>query len=120
MRFGAALGLSAQSSVADVNAKIQVAQNISFSMAPISWNSAGKASQRLYLFTLTPSGITVADGAAFNQIRLQAINNFNAKRGAPASPTLSPPPAAPANSNTAPTTVPAPITAPPTNPPAAQ
>ncbi len=106
VRFGAALGLSAHGSAVDVNAKIQAAQNINWSMAPITWDSMGRASQKLYLFTLTQSGVAPVDAASFNQIRMQAISNFNARQGA-----ASPPPPVPATTST---TAPAPITAPPT------
>ncbi len=109
VRFGSALGLSSQVSVADVNARIQSAQNINWSMAPITWDSLGKASQRLYLFTLSQSGIMPADAVLFNQIRLQAINDFNVRQNAAGQPITSPP----VTSSATPSPPPAPITAPP-------
>ncbi len=82
VRFGAGLGIKTVLSAAEVNSKLQVAQNMDWSMAPMSWDSAGKASQKLFLFTLTPAGITLADTTLFNQIRLQAINDFAMRRRA--------------------------------------
>ncbi len=95
VRFGASLGINAQSNAAAVNTKLQTAQNMTWSMAPMSWDMTGKASQRLYLFTLTPSGITMADAVLFNQLRLQALNDFNARRAAATANV----PASPASSN---------------------
>ncbi len=118
VRFGAALGLSAPAAVAEVNSKIQGAQNINWSMAPINWDVRGKASQRLYLFTLTPNGVTMADAVLFNQIRLQAINDFNARRSSVTMP-ASPPPAITAPPITAPPAATTTTTA-PSSPPAAQ
>lgn len=45
-------GWSAQ----QVNSKLQKAQNIDWSMAPLHWDSAGHVSQRMFLFTPTEDG----------------------------------------------------------------
>lgn len=43
-------------------------------MAPIHWNDNGVASQRLYLFQITPSGIIPVDAARYRQLRNAAVD----------------------------------------------
>ncbi|GKT30168.1 hypothetical protein ADUPG1_001409, partial [Aduncisulcus paluster] len=44
-----------------VNARINDAQHMDFSLAPISWNAEGQASQKLYLFRPEQNGKTRID-----------------------------------------------------------
>lgn len=45
----------------EVNTRIQTAQNIEFSMAPMAWNSQGIGSQDLYLFSPVRNGKQLVD-----------------------------------------------------------
>lgn len=57
IRFAGKMGtLPSRWDANDVNRRIQAAQAIDFSMAPISWNDAGVASQELFLFSPVRSG----------------------------------------------------------------
>ncbi|MBU1249106.1 MAG: hypothetical protein KKB70_10440, partial [Proteobacteria bacterium] len=45
----------------DLNRSLAAAKNIPFAMAPITWDAAGRASQKLYLFTPTETGYSLSD-----------------------------------------------------------
>ena len=53
---GQAPGADAGWDAQQVNARLQRAQNIDWSMAPLSWDSAGRVSQQMFLFTPTEDG----------------------------------------------------------------
>ena len=50
-----------------VNAHINSAQGMDWSMAPLSWNSAGLASQQMYLFTPTEDGFAPVNVEEFKK-----------------------------------------------------
>ncbi len=82
VRFGAALGMQQAVSALDLNNRLQVAQNMQWSMAPMSYDAYGKASQKLFVFTLTSGGISLADPDFLNKMRLQAISEFEKRKQA--------------------------------------
>ncbi len=59
-------------SPAEVNARIAEAQDMEFSMAPLSWDLNGRAAQKLYLFTPTADGKELTDAAHLSALRQKA------------------------------------------------
>ncbi len=45
----------------DVNKRLSSLRDMKFALAPFSWDALGKASQKLYLFTPSPSGKALSD-----------------------------------------------------------
>ncbi len=80
VQLGARLALPAKVVAADLNQRLQSAQNMPFSMAPIMWSSSGKATQELFLLTLTDGGIMPADAHIMQQRRLVVLNAFEQRR----------------------------------------
>lgn len=73
VRFTSNLGpLERRWSPSEVNARISKAQNMEFSMAPLSWDSNGMAEQKLYLFTPTKEGKELTDSAKLNALKERA------------------------------------------------
>jgi len=50
-----------------VNSRVQQAQNIDWSMAPLRWDASGQASQEMFLFTPTADGFAPANLTEFKQ-----------------------------------------------------
>ncbi|NDV26576.1 penicillin-binding protein activator [Desulfovibrio sp. JC010] len=64
IKFAGKLGTFNEGWTAEtVNARINEAQHMDFSLAPISWDAQGKASQKLYLFRPEQNGKTRIDAA---------------------------------------------------------
>ncbi|MFW5498298.1 MULTISPECIES: penicillin-binding protein activator [unclassified Maridesulfovibrio] len=62
IKFAGKLGTFSEGWTAEtVNARISDAQHMDFSLAPISWNADGQASQKLYLFRPEQNGKTRID-----------------------------------------------------------
>ncbi len=56
----------------DMNKKLSSLGDMSFAMAPLSWDESGKASQQLYLFTPNQSGKTISDTESISKGVAQA------------------------------------------------
>ncbi len=65
IRFAALLSSEGVLSAAEMNARIQTAQQMDWSIAPIHWTEEGVASQRMFLFTPTSKGFTPLDPEKF-------------------------------------------------------
>lgn len=79
VRFASALNIQDSNwSVETLNKRIEYAQNMDWSIAPIEWNN-GKAKQRLFLFRPTSEGIKLVDIHKFKH-RLNSIKKRHAKR----------------------------------------
>jgi len=75
VRFAARVGPMPQGwDAAYVNRRIQQAQDMNWSMAPISWSQVGEARQDLFLFTPTKNGMKPADLQEMRQ-RRQAVQS---------------------------------------------
>lgn len=81
VRFASALNLSAPGWTAkEVNNRLSTAQNIHWSMAPITWNR-GRASQHLFIFHPVSTGFEPVVTSSFKE-RLENIRVRHARRGA--------------------------------------
>ena len=69
VNFGARVGLAMKPAPAAVTALSQKAAPAIRAMAPMHWDDSGLASQQLYLFQITPSGVTALDKTKFRQTR---------------------------------------------------
>ncbi len=79
VRFGATMGLNAPTAPSDVTARAQRSQNISWAMAPVHWNSAGQASQRMFLFTPAAGGFEPLNAEAFKERRARVQSRFDSR-----------------------------------------
>lgn len=108
VRFAANLGLRQRSAdPKQITAAAQRAASLAWSMAPLSWDAAGVAHQKLFVFRVTPTGMRVAHTADFQQLRTQVLqqSTLRMQRGEPIAP------ATPQVSDTAPADV-TPVNAP--------
>ncbi|MDR1776291.1 MAG: hypothetical protein LBR31_00485 [Desulfovibrio sp.] len=71
-RFAVKLGLYSRPAPRDVNAALREART-TWSMAPIFWDDAGLAHQRLWMFQVSSLGMTPADPELFAQIRAAVL-----------------------------------------------
>ncbi len=78
VRMASVLHLESPWTPAQVNERLATAQNMEWSMAPISWSN-GVASQALFIFRPVQSGFELADPAAF-KARYEEILARHAKR----------------------------------------
>lgn len=85
IRFAATMGpLPTQADPQWVNARLQSAQHMAWSMAPIRWNTRGMASQKLFIFTPTPSGSVPANLDTIRARFTEASRNYRIRmNGAP-------------------------------------
>ncbi|MBE6442458.1 MAG: hypothetical protein E7022_09150 [Desulfovibrio desulfuricans] len=72
-RFGASMALTARPDNRQVLAAAQRASRMLWGMAPISWDSAGVAHQKLFVFGVTPSGMSPVNAAEFQRVRAQVL-----------------------------------------------
>ena len=68
-------GWSAQ----QVNSRLQSAQNIDWSMAPMHWNSSGQASQEMFMFTPTADGFAPVNLDEFKK-RMEETKRLHSQR----------------------------------------
>ena len=71
-RFAAGLDMASRLSPAEVAAKAR-AVRMPWSMAPISWDSAGVAHQNLWIFQVSPLGMTPVNAELFAQNRAAVL-----------------------------------------------
>lgn len=69
VNFGARVALAMRPDAAIVKTRAQKASPAIHGMAPIYWDDAGVAHQRMYLFQITPSGMTPLNEEGFRQKR---------------------------------------------------
>ncbi|MBD5641790.1 MAG: hypothetical protein HDQ91_05170 [Desulfovibrio sp.] len=72
INFAAAVALDMRPQSAHVTARAQKAAANVRGLAPMHWDNAGQAHQRMYLFQITPSGMTPADQARLANARTAA------------------------------------------------
>lgn len=118
VNFAAALALESRLTTPQITARAQSAATAVRGMAPLTYDDAGVAHQKLYLFQVSPSGMKPLDAAQFRDtraavleraaLRMQGLPSVDAQGnplvpeapGAPATPAVStaaqpvPPPAA--------------------------
>ncbi len=82
VRLGSSLGRQNVASSIELNSALMTAHNIQWSMAPMAWNGGGQASQRLFLFSPTIHGITLADVNTFRKNLENARTRFENRRRA--------------------------------------
>ncbi len=80
VQLGANLGLQSVAPASLMNTKLQVAQSFNSAMAPVTWNGQGKASQKLYVLSIDPQGVGLADPNVMAQRRAAALANFETKK----------------------------------------
>lgn len=78
VRFASAMNLPPNWSAQEVNRRVLVAQNMDWSMAPISWTN-GRAAQQLFVFRPTETGPELVDLKSFAD-RLATIRARHARR----------------------------------------
>jgi hypothetical protein len=71
-RFAAGLDIASRLSSAEVGAKARAVQ-MPWSMAPISWDGAGAAHQNLWIFQVSPLGMTPVNAELFAQNRAAVL-----------------------------------------------
>ncbi len=69
INFGAAVALDMRPLAAHVTSRAQKAATGVRALAPMSWDNEGVAHQRMYLFQITPQGMTPLDENRFRQAR---------------------------------------------------
>ena len=62
-----------------VNSRLQNAQNIDWSMAPMHWNSSGQASQEMFMFTPTADGFAPVNIDEFKR-RMEETKRLHSQR----------------------------------------
>lgn len=72
INFGAAIALARRLDTQHVTARAQKAATAGRAMAPVRYDDAGVAHQQMYLFQITPGGMTPLDANRFRQARTQA------------------------------------------------
>lgn len=72
-RFGAVMGLTFRPDPHQVTAAARRAANQAWAMAPITWDTAGVAHQKLFVFGVSPQGMTPVDAATLRQVRAQIL-----------------------------------------------
>ena len=73
VRFAVSMGLDSRLTTPQVTARAQRASKMIWGMAPISWDNAGVAHQKLFLFGVTANGMTPVDAEAFQQARARVL-----------------------------------------------
>lgn len=73
VRFAATMGLDSRLTTPQITARAQRASKMIWGMAPISWDNAGVAHQKLFLFGVTANGMTPVDAEAFQQARARVL-----------------------------------------------
>lgn len=68
-RFAASLGLTSRLTSPEITARAGRAAQMIWGMAPIAWDSAGVAHQKLFLFQASAAGMTPLDLEQFSQAR---------------------------------------------------
>lgn len=72
-RFAASLGLNSRLSAPEITARAGRAAQMIWGMAPIAWDSAGVAHQKLFLFQASAGGMTPLDVEQFSQTRAAVL-----------------------------------------------
>ena len=73
VRFAVSMGLDSRLTTPQVTARAQRASKMIWGMAPISWDNAGVAHQKLFLFGVSPTGMTPVDVETFQQTRARVL-----------------------------------------------
>ncbi|MBQ3060269.1 MAG: hypothetical protein IJD16_08170 [Desulfovibrio sp.] len=73
VRFGAALALNERPTSGEITARAGRAAQAMQALAPMRWDSAGQARQKLFIFQVTPRGKGELDMERFRQVRQSAI-----------------------------------------------
>lgn len=73
VRFAVSMGLESRLPTPQITAKAQRASKMIWGMAPISWDNAGVAHQKLFLFGVTASGMAPVDIETFQQTRTRVL-----------------------------------------------
>ena len=68
-RFSVSLGLDARLTAPEITARAQRASHMVWGMAPIAWDSAGVAHQKLFIFSVSPTGMVPVNLDEFRQTR---------------------------------------------------
>lgn len=68
-RFSVSLGLDARLTAPEITARAQRASHMVWGMAPIAWDSAGVAHQKLFIFSVSPTGMVPVNVDEFRQTR---------------------------------------------------
>ncbi len=76
VRFASALNLQPNWNAALVNQRIQEAQNMDWSMAPLRWSPSGAAQQDLYIFSPTAEGFVETNLTTLQQKLEQARESY--------------------------------------------
>ena len=72
-RFAVSLGLDSRLTTPQITTRAQRASKMIWGMAPISWDNAGVAHQKLFLFGVTASGMAPVDIETFQQTRTRVL-----------------------------------------------
>ena len=73
VRFAASMGIDSRLTTPQITARAQRASKMIWGMAPISWDNAGVAHQKLFLFGVSPTGMTPVDIETFQQTRARVL-----------------------------------------------
>jgi len=73
VRFAVSMGLDSRLTTQQVTARAQRASKMIWGMAPISWDNAGVAHQKLFLFGVSPTGMTPVNIETFQQTRARVL-----------------------------------------------
>ncbi|QCC86479.1 hypothetical protein DDIC_11460 [Desulfovibrio desulfuricans] len=73
VRFAVSMGLDSRLTTPQVTARAQRASKMIWGMAPISWDNAGVAHQKLFLFGVSPTGMTPVNIETFQQTRARVL-----------------------------------------------
>ncbi|HZF62319.1 MAG TPA: hypothetical protein VEZ52_11955 [Desulfovibrio sp.] len=73
VRFAVSMGLDSRLTTPQITTRAQRASKMIWGMAPISWDNAGVAHQKLFLFGVSPTGMTPVDVETFQQTRARVL-----------------------------------------------
>lgn len=73
VRFAASMGLDSRLTTPQITSRAQRASTMIWGMAPISWDNAGVAHQKLFLFGVSSTGMTPVDVTTFQQNRARVL-----------------------------------------------
>ena len=89
VQAAAALNIQSGWSVSGLNSKLSAGPSISWAGAPITWDSSGRASRRLFLFRPSASGRIPADISALrSRHEAEAADSVPSRTSQPASSSL--------------------------------
>lgn len=79
IRFAYALNLKQYNKPQELQSKLQNAENISWTMAPMRWDAQGRASQEMIIFTPTETGFAPVNVEEFKALWTNSLKRYDSR-----------------------------------------